>query len=671
MRLHFIEEEVSGTEEALHKRPGFQGIIQAIETKSVDGVVAEKLDRFGRGHYLHEFVRLGEKNGVRIIEVDSGEINLRDRNSRMSFALKTLVATEYSLDLKEKIPKKQRSAKVHNGKDSSTTPCLGLDAHPTKACVYVNNLAEGKQVLDIAQKCIDFGGVCYELVVHCERKGYKTKIRWTRERIDKEGNRIPQRQVGGEPFDIKRLHQLLTNPKLRGTGRFLDTWNQFPDRQDEDGYVDFKYAHNPVIPPEVFDKARAVIYEKAAKHGRSGKDRRVYLLAGIFKTSDGRSFQGANHNGGENPYYQTAKRDILIPQDKIEAFIIKRVKLYIRESGVLQDIINTALKHRLTGLPLIEEEMRDTKAKMEALQATLNGFSQALRQAVSSCPSEAAKVTQVLIEERTKAESELHEYQRRLKDLDAKRGYVTTHFQEKTLQEYIKLAMEKFDKQSDQEKKRIIQAIIPSLVYHPVEKRLEIYINPVTEPALKPTIRHAGGNNLRVLENWRTNEIEREEFSAIPQLLDSVRYSHVAPYKDKHFLHQKYLTEGLSLAQIAAQTFSSKEAIRKGLLAAGIKLREPHRPHQRPSQPRYGQRLVNGSVAPHVAEQRTINAILDLHRQRLSLRQIARFLDQIRVPTKCRGKKWHPQMVARIIECSTGVETLSAVAPDYISQRSS
>ena len=34
----------------------------------------------------------------------------------------------------------------------------------------------------------------------------------------------------------------------------------------------------------------------------------------------------------------------------------------------------------------------------------------------------------------------------------------------------------------------------------------------------------------------------------------------------------------------------------------------------------------------------------------MSLRQIADFLSAIGVPTKKRGKKWHPQMIKRILE---------------------
>src|SRR5262249_45509873 len=91
--------------------------------------------------------------------------------------------------------------------------------------------------------------------------------------------------------------------------------------------------------------------------------------------------------------------------------------------------------------------------------------------------------------------------------LEAKRTYVGERFREKTLREYIGLAMEKFDRESDAAKKQIVQTIIPRVVYHPSEKRLEMFVNPDPR-ALGPsggTGCHAsgGGRNLRVLSNWR------------------------------------------------------------------------------------------------------------------------------------------------------------------------
>ena len=58
-----------------------------------------------------------------------------------------------------------------------------------------------------------------------------------------------------------------------------------------------------------------------------------------------------------------------------------------------------------------------------------------------------------------------------------------------------------------------------------------------------------------------------------------------------------------------------------------------------------------------MTEVRVIKAVTDMHQQGLSFRRIAKFLDQIGVPTKCRGKAWHPEMVKRIL-AANGVKAL-------------
>jgi hypothetical protein len=113
--------------------------------------------------------------------------------------------------------------------------------------------------------------------------------------------------------------------------------------------------------------------------------------------------------------------------------------------------------------------------------------------------------------------------------------------------------------------------------------------------------------------------------------------------------------EGLSIAQISSQIFSSKEAVRENLHRLGIPLREPHRPHGRPARAAYGEKKREGKLVSHLAEKRIVAAILDLKKQGLSLRQISGFLSKMKVPTKRRGKSWHPEMVKRILvrECAS------------------
>jgi IS30 family transposase len=155
--------------------------------------------------------------------------------------------------------------------------------------------------------------------------------------------------------------------------------------------------------------------------------------------------------------------------------------------------------------------------------------------------------------------------------------------------------------------------------------------------------------------------------------LDIIEFIHTPPYKDKVFLHEKYVQEGLSLAQISSQICSSKEAVRKGLVRAGIQLRESHQPHGRSAQVRYGERRVKDKPQPHMAEKRVIKTIMDMRAQGMSLRQIAQFLSQIGVPTKCRGKSWHPEMIKRILvnetsEAATLVLSRTPSAPPESAQ---
>ncbi len=121
-------------------------------------------------------------------------------------------------------------------------------------------------------------------------------------------------------------------------------------------------------------------------------------------------------------------------------------------------------------------------------------------------------------------------------------------------------------------------------------------------------------------------------------------------FKNKNFLTQKYLVEGLSAKQIARIIFSSKMAVLDALARFGIPIRESHYHHGQPSQPRYGKKFRKDKLVEHQVEQRVIGVVKDLHQKGLSLREIARILSEMKIATKCRGKAWHPEMVRRILE---------------------
>jgi transposase len=134
------------------------------------------------------------------------------------------------------------------------------------------------------------------------------------------------------------------------------------------------------------------------------------------------------------------------------------------------------------------------------------------------------------------------------------------------------------------------------------------------------------------------------------EVIDSIRLFEPQTWRNKSFLHQKYVLEGLSIRQIAVLVFSSKESVRTELRKANIQLRDKSNHHGHPSQLKFGQRVVKGKAIEHKAEQRVVESVRQMKREGLSLRAIARCLDQMKIPTKNRGKKWHQEMVRRILD---------------------
>ncbi len=134
------------------------------------------------------------------------------------------------------------------------------------------------------------------------------------------------------------------------------------------------------------------------------------------------------------------------------------------------------------------------------------------------------------------------------------------------------------------------------------------------------------------------------------EVIDLIEFQHCPPYHDKIVLHQKYIVECLSIRQIAREFSSSKEAVRVGLIRAGITLRDAHNPHGRQSQAKYGERRVHGTVVEFKKEEKVVKAVKQMREQGLSLRQIAKNLSAMGISTKCDGMKWHPEMITRILK---------------------
>ncbi len=119
----------------------------------------------------------------------------------------------------------------------------------------------------------------------------------------------------------------------------------------------------------------------------------------------------------------------------------------------------------------------------------------------------------------------------------------------------------------------------------------------------------------------------------------------ISAFKEKSFLHQKYVVEGLSINQIVAQTMSSRATVRTNLREFGIQLRAED---SRSGKPGYGEKKINGIIVPNKAELEIVSRIKDLHAQGYSNQKIADLMLSFKIPTK-RGGRWNRHTVRGIL----------------------
>ena len=120
------------------------------------------------------------------------------------------------------------------------------------------------------------------------------------------------------------------------------------------------------------------------------------------------------------------------------------------------------------------------------------------------------------------------------------------------------------------------------------------------------------------------------------------------PFKNKSFLHQKYVVERLSIAEIANDIFSSTSTVHKYLQKFSIPLRPSDTKNK--NRLRYGEAWRGNMVVPHKQEQLTISKMRNLRIKGFSYWKIADILNSMNIPTKTRKGRWHSRSVKKILD---------------------
>jgi hypothetical protein len=121
------------------------------------------------------------------------------------------------------------------------------------------------------------------------------------------------------------------------------------------------------------------------------------------------------------------------------------------------------------------------------------------------------------------------------------------------------------------------------------------------------------------------------------------------PFKDKSFLHQKYVVEGLTCGEIAAQIFSARTTVLKYLKLHGIPVREIGTNQKRKRGLGYGQKVQGRQVENHQREQENIKKMRELRDKGYSYWKIAEVFNTLKIPTKTRKGCWHAKTIHQIL----------------------
>lgn len=508
-----FEEEESGKWENTKNRKFIQRVEVVVPSGEIGAIFVDRGDRFSRDlEYNIRFARMMIQHKAEYHEVENGWIDFNQQDQFFGFVYRSFNAEAYSTNLSKNVRTQGRRARVNNGKDSSTAPVFGLDAHPTLTCQYVINVAEAALLNKLGWylvKTRDFKAAAK----YGNELGITTKVRWTKEGVNKYGERLPSKKVGGQPLNAKRVSRLFSSPKIRGEGKFLDDLNQFPEKQDADGYVDFKYSHECVLDPMLVIELDKLSYEnKIGSKTYSGE----YLLSGIMYTEDGASYRGESSlkirkTKTVKYTYYLAKTEIKsikrLNADLLESSILYKLEEYLQGSDAFKKLLVSRKEIHRALIQKYESEISTKKQLLETRLAERDKFSSKMRQLVLSESGDLHEMLLIMKDEKSIIENELLTLKDEIILLDRNLSEVCHIMSDKEFLERLRIFFKNFENLSKCDKKILLRAFIQKIVVHS-NSQIELRINSFFEGDFKEELN--GGSeksrvNLKWLGRWDSN----------------------------------------------------------------------------------------------------------------------------------------------------------------------
>jgi DNA invertase Pin-like site-specific DNA recombinase len=357
----FVDEAESGRSTA---RPAFREMISLARMKQPPFaiILVWKLSRFARNREDSIIYKsLLRKQGIQVVSINEP---IEDTPSgRLLEGIIEVIDEFYSSNLGQDITRGQRENAARGFFNGSRPPFGYVRKKVKDGDKERNTLEPDPEIAPVVQRI--FREITNE-------KGLKE--------IAKGLNRDGVPAPAGGKWGRQRLHKILINEAY--TGRLI--WGK--SRKGKSGLppVMKDSAWPPIIDKQLFESAQVALNARAPKvtHPRVASSN--YLLSGLVKCRNcGASYIGYGAKSGQFHYYvcgttyskgKEACPSPHVPKEKLEGFVVDKVKNYILTDGHLLDLIKqsnealaTATEKRKERAEVIENEIKQWEGRLEKL----------------------------------------------------------------------------------------------------------------------------------------------------------------------------------------------------------------------------------------------------------------------------------------------------------------
>lgn len=458
----WVKEEQSAFREKNLKRVQMMDLMQKMERGEIDFICFESVSRLFRAvDYATKFIRLAERMGIEVWEIESG-INFNSPGNPFVFQMFIMKAASSEVEsaiTSQRVSSKHREAMTNHGKDPSPRASfLGLDLHPKKVGFYVINQPELQIVVDIMRAFVGFKNYA-ETVEYCNLKGYKTKEYFSKQRTDKNGNIISSRKLGGESFDQASLRSMFTNDRYLGSSFFYDKTDQFPELQDENKNVKWRYAHGQIIEQALLDKVKeTMLIAGFKKRPRKKSTREFSLLSDLIVDSKGHSYQCQSAKDHKYRYYFNPQNGHRITMDEFDSKFIKLLNSYKDQSSVIESVLNDYVLKLQQEVANYGQRVAEIALEIEKRKQELDQLSLSKRQKLIEGASN--KIILNFDDEIKKVETELMELSKEKIEINSKKEAAIMNCNSDYIKKSFEMTVEAIKKTKDNEQRLLIKSLV-------------------------------------------------------------------------------------------------------------------------------------------------------------------------------------------------------------------